>query len=83
MILGSTFTRVTSHADRTSTRGAMKIYLPFLLVPVAALLAWAAMSDWKWRRRETAAPDIGAAARATRLDAERRAQESSSGGWGP
>ena len=59
------------------------IYPPFLVVPIAALLAWAAMFDWKRRRRETAAPDIGAAARATRLDAERRAQESSSGGWGP
>ena len=59
------------------------IYLPFLVIPIAALLAWAAMFDWKRRRRETAAPDIGAAARANRLDAERCAQESSSGGWGP
>jgi hypothetical protein len=61
----------------------MMIYLPFLVVPIVALLAWAAMFDLKRRRRETAASDTGAAARATRLDAERRAQESSSGGWGP
>jgi hypothetical protein len=58
----------------------MMIYLPFLVVPIVALLAWAAMFDRKRRWRETAAPDTGAAARATPLDAERRAQESSSGG---
>jgi hypothetical protein len=58
------------------------INLLFLLTPIAALLVWAAMYDPKRRRRGTPVPDIGAAARANRLDTERRAQEWSSGAGG-
>jgi len=58
------------------------ISLLFLLIPVAALLVWAAMYDRKRRRRGTPVPDIGAAARASRTDAERRAQEWSRGSGG-
>jgi hypothetical protein len=58
------------------------IYLLFVLIPIAALLVWAAMFDWKRRRRGTPVPDIGAAVRANRLDAERRAQDAAGGGGG-
>jgi hypothetical protein len=58
------------------------INLLFLLIPIAALLVWAAMYDRKRRRRGTPVPDIGAAARARRTDAERRAQEWSRGSGG-
>ena len=53
----------------------MEFYLLFFGIPtVAALLAWAAAWGQKRRRRETPGPDIDAAARAIRLDAERKRQ---------
>jgi hypothetical protein len=59
----------------TSTRGVMMIYLLFFLVPIGAVLAWAARVDWKRRRREISAHDINTAAYRTRQDAERKITE--------
>jgi cytochrome c-type biogenesis protein CcmH/NrfF len=53
------------------------IYLLLFLIPIVALLVWAARVDRKRRRRETQAHDIGAAARTTRRDAQRKSTE-----WG-
>lgn len=53
------------------------IYLLLFLIPIVALLVWAARVDRKRRRRENRGHDIGAAARASRQDAERRSTE-----WG-
>ena len=74
--------RINSCAEHTSTRGVAMIYLLFLLIPLVALLVWAAMYDWKRRRRGTPVPDFDAATRANRLDAERRAQDARGGGGG-
>jgi hypothetical protein len=51
------------------------IYLLFFLILIVPLLAWAAMVDRKRRRRGNPVHDIDAAARATRLDVEQRAEE--------
>jgi hypothetical protein len=53
------------------------IYLLFFLIPVVPLLVWAALVDRKRRRRRNLGHDINVAARAARLDAERRTTE-----WG-
>ena len=72
MILGNSFARVTLS---TSTRGVVMIYLLFFLIPIGALLAWAARVDWKRRRREISGHDINTAAYRTRQDAERKITE--------
>jgi hypothetical protein len=53
------------------------IYLLFFLIPIVALLAWAARLDWKRRRRENAVHDVRATELASRRDAERKTTE-----WG-
>jgi HAMP domain-containing protein len=53
------------------------MYLLLFLVPIAALLAWAARVDRKRRRRETSVHDIRATELAGRRDAERKTTE-----WG-
>ena len=53
------------------------IYLLLFLIPIVALLVWAARVDGKRRRRQNPAHDIGAAARTTRRDAQRKSTE-----WG-
>ena len=58
-----------------ATRGVVMIYLLFFLIPIAALLAWAARLDWKRRRREITGHDINTAAYTARQDAERRNTE--------
>lgn len=55
----------------------MMIYLLFFLIPIVLLLAWGVMVDPKRRRRGNLGHDVSVAARATRLDAERRTTE-----WG-
>jgi Na+-transporting methylmalonyl-CoA/oxaloacetate decarboxylase gamma subunit len=59
----------------TSTRGVVMIYLLFLLIPIVALLAWAARLDWKRRRRGISGHDINTAAYTARQDAERKNTE--------
>jgi hypothetical protein len=59
----------------TTTRGVVMIYLLLFLIPIAALLAWAARLDWKRRRREITGHDINMAAYTARQDAERRNTE--------
>jgi hypothetical protein len=53
------------------------IYLLLFLIPIVALLVWAARVDRKRRRRENQAHDIGTAARTARRDAQRKSTE-----WG-
>ena len=53
------------------------VYLLFFLIPIVLLLACAVMVDRKRRRRGNPGHDVNVAARATRLDAERRTTE-----WG-
>lgn len=50
----------------------MMIYLLFFLIPIGALLAWAARLDWKRRRREISGHDINTAAYTARQDAARK-----------
>jgi len=64
-----------AYADHTFTKGHLMTYLLFLLIPIVALLVWAAKLNRNRRRRGHPVHDIGAAARATRLDAERRGEE--------
>jgi hypothetical protein len=56
----------------TSTRGVVMIYLLFFLIPMVALLVWAARLDWKPRRREISGHDANTAAYNVRQDAERK-----------
>ena len=51
------------------------IYLLLFLIPIVALLGWAARLDWKRRRREISGHDINAAAYTVRQDAERKNTE--------
>jgi len=53
------------------------VYLLVFLVPIAALLVWAARVDWKRRRRENSVHDIRAAELGARRDGERKSTE-----WG-
>jgi hypothetical protein len=53
------------------------IYLLLLLIPIVAMLIWAAKVDRKRRRRENTGHNVNAAARAAKRDAERRSTE-----WG-
>ena len=53
------------------------MYLLFIVVPIGALLGWAARVDWKRRRREKSIHDIRAAELSGRRDAERKTTE-----WG-
>ena len=52
------------------------IYLLLFLIPIVALLGWAARADWKRRRREPSGHDVTKAAYTVRQDAERRIAES-------
>ena len=62
-----------------STEGVVMINLLFFLIPIGALLAWAARLDWKRRRREISGHDINTAAYNTRRDAERKSTEWTAG----
>jgi hypothetical protein len=53
------------------------MYLLLFLIPIAALLVWAARVDQKRRRRENSLHNIRAAELAGRRDAERKTTE-----WG-
>ena len=53
------------------------IYLLLVLIPIVALLGWAARLDRKRRRREVSGHDVTTAAYPVRQDAERRIAESS------
>jgi len=53
------------------------MYLLLFLVPIVALLVWAARVDRKRRRRENSVHDIRAAELGSRRDAERKTTE-----WG-
>jgi hypothetical protein len=53
------------------------VYLLVFLVPIAALLVWAARVDRKRRRRENSVHDIRAAELGARRDGERKSTE-----WG-
>jgi len=55
------------------------IYLLLFLIPIAALLAWAARLDRKRRRREFTGHDINTAAYKVRQDAERKNTEWTAG----
>jgi len=61
----------------TATGGVVMIYLLLFLIPIVALLGWAARLDWKRRRREASGHDVITAAYTVRQDAERRIAESS------
>jgi len=52
------------------------IYLLLFLIPIVALLGWAARLDWRRRRREISGHDINTAAYTARRDAERKIAES-------
>ena len=56
-------------------RGVVMIYLLFFLIPIVALLGWAARLDWKRRRREISGHDVNTAAYTARQDAERKNTE--------
>jgi hypothetical protein len=51
------------------------IYLLLFLIPIAALLGWAARLDWQRRQREISGHDVNTAAYAVRQDAERKNTE--------
>lgn len=53
------------------------MYLLLFLVPIVALLVWAARVDRKRRRRENSGHDINAAVRTAGQDAQRKSTE-----WG-
>jgi hypothetical protein len=53
------------------------ISLLFFLIPIGAVLVWAARLDWKRRRREITGHDINTAAYYARRDAEGKTTE-----WG-
>jgi hypothetical protein len=55
------------------------MYLLLLLIPVVALLAWAARVDRKRRRRDNSLHDINAARLTVRRDAQRKATEWTAG----
>ena len=59
----------------TTIGGAGMIYLLFFLIPIVALLGWAARLDWKRRRREITGHDINKAAYTVRQEAERKNTE--------
>ena len=59
----------------TSTRGVVMIYLLFLLIPIIALVAWAAAWGRKRRRREISGHDINTAAYTVRQDAQGKANK--------
>ena len=63
----------------TSTGGVVMINLLFFLIPIGAVLAWAARLDWKRRRREITGHDINTAAYTVRRDAERKNTEWTAG----
>ena len=63
----------------TATRGVVMIYLLLFLIPVVALLVWAARVDRKRRRRENSLHDINAAGLTARRDAQRKATEWTAG----
>jgi HAMP domain-containing protein len=55
------------------------MYLLLFLIPVVALLVWAARVNRKRRRRENSLHDINAARLTTRRDAQRKATEWTAG----
>jgi len=55
------------------------IYLLLFLIPIVAVLAWAARLDRKRRRREITGHDINATVYTVRQDAERRNTEWTAG----
>ena len=55
------------------------IYLLFFLIPIVAVLVWAARLDWKRRRREITGHDINTGAYNVRQDAERKITEWNAG----
>ena len=74
MVLGSSF---TFGPLSTATRGVVMIYLLLFLIPMTALLGWAARLGWTRRRREITGHHISAARLAVRREAQRTATE-----WG-
>jgi len=63
----------------TAAGGVVMIYLLLFLIPIAALLAWAARLDRKRRRREITGHDVNTAVYTVRQDAERKNTEWTSG----
>jgi len=63
----------------TATRGVVMIYLLLFLIPIVALLVWAARLDWKRRRREISGHDINMAAYTARRGGEGKATEWTAG----
>ena len=59
----------------TCAGGVVMIYLLLFLIPIGALLAWAARLDWKRRRREITGHDVNTAVYTVRQDAERKNTE--------
>jgi lipopolysaccharide biosynthesis regulator YciM len=51
------------------------IYLLLFLIPIVALLGWAARLDWTRRQREISGHDTNTAAYAVRQDTERKKTE--------
>ena len=76
MILGDTFTH--AHAEHLH-RGVVMIYLLLFLIPIVAVLAWAARLDRNRRRREITGHDINTAVYTDRQDAERKNTEWAAG----
>ena len=66
-------------ALRIAARGIVMIYLLLFLIPIVALLAWAARLGWKRRRREISGHDINTAVYTVRQDAERKNTEWTAG----
>jgi len=60
----------------TATRGIVMIYLLLSLIPIVALLGWAARLEWKRRRCEISGHDVNTAAYTVRRGAERKIAES-------
>jgi HAMP domain-containing protein len=62
------------------------IFLLLIVIPIVALLVWAARVEQKRLRREDAGHNLSRAARAAKLDAEQRSTELGAGirstGWG-
>ena len=63
----------------TAAGGVVMIYLLLFLIPIAALLAWAARLDRKRRRREITGHDVNTAVYTVRQDAERKYTEWTAG----